>query len=266
MVRIVITDLDGSLLDHVTYDFTPALPALRRLQEKGIPVVFCSSKTAAEVRQLRQETGNRDPFIVENGGGIYIPRSYFSRIDEKTEARGSYLVTVLGRPVEGLKEDLVSIAGQLNLSIRILGEKVAAETGLTLRQARWAMQREFDVCFEIRTSRYDAEELESQVAKRGLKLTRGGRYLHLTADSDKGRAAGVLLRLYRREYGRAIQTIGVGDSRNDLDLLRIVDLPVVIPNPHTDARLREEIPTARRAIAPGPVGWNAAMLSLLQEG
>ncbi|MCG8099497.1 MAG: mannosyl-3-phosphoglycerate phosphatase, partial [Candidatus Thiodiazotropha taylori] len=34
---LVFTDLDGTLLDHHSYDFSPALPALRLLKENQIP-------------------------------------------------------------------------------------------------------------------------------------------------------------------------------------------------------------------------------------
>ncbi len=55
MLKIVFSDLDGTLLDHRTYDYTPALPALASLQEKQIPLVFCTSKTAAEIMPFRTE-------------------------------------------------------------------------------------------------------------------------------------------------------------------------------------------------------------------
>ncbi|MFQ5696467.1 MAG: mannosyl-3-phosphoglycerate phosphatase, partial [Terriglobia bacterium] len=46
---IVFTDLDATLLDHQTYSWAAAEPALRRLRLLGIPLVFCTSKTRAEV-------------------------------------------------------------------------------------------------------------------------------------------------------------------------------------------------------------------------
>jgi len=76
MLQIVFSDLDGTLLDHRTYDYSPALPALAKLQEKQIPLVFCTRKTAAEMIPFRKEIKNKDPFIVENGGGIYIPNPH----------------------------------------------------------------------------------------------------------------------------------------------------------------------------------------------
>ncbi|MDP2876998.1 MAG: HAD-IIB family hydrolase, partial [Holophaga sp.] len=65
--QILFTDLDGTLLDESTYAFEPALPAIRALQERGIPIVFCTSKTFAETVALQEVLGITDPFIVENG-------------------------------------------------------------------------------------------------------------------------------------------------------------------------------------------------------
>lgn len=50
---IVFTDLDGSLLDHETYGYEPALPALERLQRNGVPIVPVTSKTLEEIKLLQ---------------------------------------------------------------------------------------------------------------------------------------------------------------------------------------------------------------------
>ena len=44
---MIVTDLDGSLLDHHDYNWDAASEWLARLKQQAIPVVFCSSKTAA---------------------------------------------------------------------------------------------------------------------------------------------------------------------------------------------------------------------------
>ena len=72
---VVITDLDGTLLDRETYGYGLAIPAIERLERNAIPLVLCSSKTAAEIQVIRKRINNRHPFIVENGGGIYLPVS-----------------------------------------------------------------------------------------------------------------------------------------------------------------------------------------------
>ena len=70
---LVFTDLDGTLLDHHTYRFQAASPALERLREAGIPVILNSSKTRPEMESLQQQLGIEAPFIVENGAAAIIP-------------------------------------------------------------------------------------------------------------------------------------------------------------------------------------------------
>ena len=49
MPLLLFSDLDGTLLDHDSYDFAPARPALDALKGIGAGVVLATSKTAAEV-------------------------------------------------------------------------------------------------------------------------------------------------------------------------------------------------------------------------
>jgi predicted mannosyl-3-phosphoglycerate phosphatase (HAD superfamily) len=63
---VVFTDLDGSLLDHDTYSFENARPALERIREQRIPLVFTTSKTRAEVEALQAAMRIREPFISES--------------------------------------------------------------------------------------------------------------------------------------------------------------------------------------------------------
>jgi HAD superfamily hydrolase (TIGR01484 family) len=75
---IIFTDLDGTLLDHTTYGWKEAVPALDICRRRGVPVVFASSKTRAEMDVLRRRMSLSDPFISENGGGVFFPRETFS--------------------------------------------------------------------------------------------------------------------------------------------------------------------------------------------
>ncbi len=54
---VIFTDLDGTLLDRDTYSFEPALPALRLIRQKDIPLVLSSSKTRAEIEFYRERIG-----------------------------------------------------------------------------------------------------------------------------------------------------------------------------------------------------------------
>ena len=67
---MVFTDLDGSMLDHETYSFDQALPALKALAKNEIPVSVVSSKTLAEIIPLVSQLKLTGPIIAENGAVI----------------------------------------------------------------------------------------------------------------------------------------------------------------------------------------------------
>ena len=75
--HVIFTDLDGTLLDHDTYAWEAAEPALERCKTLKVPVILVSSKTRAEMEVIRQDMSISDPFIVENGGGIFYSEGKF---------------------------------------------------------------------------------------------------------------------------------------------------------------------------------------------
>ena len=97
---ILFSDLDGTLLDQADYSFAAAKPALGVIRARGIPLVLCSSKTRVEIEEQRRRLNNDHPFIAENGGGIFIPRGYFTAPPDlpeplKTESFDGYLLVRL---------------------------------------------------------------------------------------------------------------------------------------------------------------------------
>ena len=269
MLQIVITDLDGTLLDHETYDYSAARPALKKLQEKSIPLILCSSKTAAEIIPFRLEIHNKDPFIVENGGGIFIPEGYFSTIPFETRTMDHFLVISRTPPYSELRQALHQLTDQHDLTVesfdQMSASRLAVTSGLSEDQAKRSLQREFDLPFRILSKHYSTSQLAEEIQKLGLRLTQGVRFFHLGGDIDKGQAVAQLIDLYRTNHGGTIYSIGLGDSQNDLSMLKEVQIPVIIENPHSAAPLASQLPHARTAQAPGPQGWNEAVLSLLED-
>jgi mannosyl-3-phosphoglycerate phosphatase len=96
-------------------------------------------------------------------------------------------------------------------------------------------------------------------------VTRGGRFFHLTGPTDKGRAVLELLRLYPGN-GSGRVAVALGDSPNDLSMLQAVDRPIVVPRPGgaCDETLAAALAGSERAPAPGPGGWNEAVLAVLR--
>lgn len=266
---VIYTDLDGTLLDAETYAYEAARPALEAIRRHRALLVLCSSKTRAEMAPLVSALGLRAPFIVENGGAIYLPREEFAAWVPTAEPCGAWMRLVLGVPRARLQECLVELKRRLPVPIvswsDLAPEAIAEECGLSLEAAQRAMQREFDEPFRVAS---DDPELLSRmaaiVAEHGLRLARGGRYFHLMGASDKGRAVRALAEILRRRFG-AIFTVGIGDSENDAPMLAEVDLPILVrrPSGEPDPAVLRLIPHARVTSAVGPIGWNEAVLDLL---
>ncbi|HKG30830.1 MAG TPA: HAD-IIB family hydrolase [Nitrososphaeraceae archaeon] len=76
--KVVFTDIDGTLVDINTAEYGKQTNELIRImKEKNIPLILTSAKTRLEQNKIREDLGLSDPFIVENGGAIVIPKGYF---------------------------------------------------------------------------------------------------------------------------------------------------------------------------------------------
>lgn len=269
---LILTDLDGSLLDSETYSFEKARPALEMLRSEQAPVVLVSGKTRAEVEPIRQCLGHHDPFIIENGAAVYIPQDVFDFPVERSRRRACYHVIELGTPYALLRDVLKQIEETVGTPLQGFGdltlEDVMAATNLPPEEALRATLREFDEPFLVDGPPSLIEEVCRQIVIKGLSWTKGGRFFHLTGNNDKGRAAEVLLRCYRRQWqmtggSEPFETVGIGDSLNDLPLLLNVDHPVLVQKPDGSYDPDIDLPGLIRAPGIGPAGWNQAVLGLL---
>jgi mannosyl-3-phosphoglycerate phosphatase len=269
---LIFTDLDGTLLDHDTYDFSPARPALEALRAAQVPLILCSSKTFAEMKYWGETLETHHPFIAENGGAIFIPRNYFSQPLETAAERDGHDLILTGASYSALRAALLEIAKQTYLPLVGFGdltvEQIMARTGLALEQARLAKMRDADEPFFIDRDfgEDEVKRLQAEAWREGLRVTRGGRFFHLTGSSDKGTAVHQLIRLYQAAWQQPIRTVGLGDSLNDLPLLQAVDVPILVrkKNGEVDESVLAQV-KAQITKHPGPAGWNEAVLALVSK-
>ena len=146
---VIFTDLDGTLLDHDTYSCEVVMPLVASLSKAGIAIVFCSSKTLAEQEVYRKKLGIASPFIVEDGGAIFISKGYFPFSHKYHRVTGGYQVIELGISYREIRRILREIREKNNLAIYGFGDMDAAQiaelTGLDMAQARLAKKREYEV-------------------------------------------------------------------------------------------------------------------------
>jgi len=265
---VLFTDLDGTLLDAATYRYDTARPALDRLRECRIPLIICTSKTRAEVEYLRRELDNRDPFIVENGGALYIPDGYFQDHPTGSCRRDGYCVLELGVPCSRLRKALRQIETMVGVTLTgfedMSTEVVARVTGLAQPDAERARQREYDEPFLIEGSRKSLEAICEAAEQLGLTVLSGSRFHHLVGGTDKGRACRLLIEHYRNEWGD-VTTAGIGDDLNDWPMLEVVDRPFLVERPEGGYAASVAIEGLTRLRGIGPDGWKKGVSRLLEE-
>ncbi len=263
----MLTDLDGSLLDAEDYSSAGAREALEELKRLEIPVVICTSKTRAEVKHFQKELGMSDPFISENGAAIFIPRGYFGFDFEFERQESGYKIIEFGEAhqrivekMEGLRQvsGLESITTFSDLTVGGL----AIDSGLPLNLARLAKMREYTEPF-----RFSGNEklLKREARKRGIWLSRGGRYWSAGCGGEKGKASKALIKLFSKNMGYT-KTIGIGDSLNDLPMLKAVDIPILIRKKDGGYEKGIKLANMRKSASAGPTGWCHEVLMALQVG
>lgn len=270
---LIVSDLDGTLLDAATYSMEPALPAIERLRKSGVPLVLCSSKTRAEIEAVMARLGMDQPFICENGGAVYLPQGFVPDAEAvgKYATVGNRVRIELGRPYREIVAILREVADARG--VRVVGfadmsiADIERDCGLPPLDAQLAKLREYDEPFRLPDADAAAAgRLLRALHQRGLRTVAGGRYYHATGGTDKGVAVGVVRTLFGRQGGRIV-TVGLGDAMNDVPLLEAVDVPIIVRSETdgTTARLRRAVPSASVTDQPGPAGWAVAVAHVLDE-
>ncbi len=266
---IIFTDLDGTLLDRETYAFEPAQPALRVIREEDIPLILSSSKTRAEIEFYRRKLENSHPFISENGGAVFVPKDYFSFRFPYDRETDWFFVLELGTSYPRIIEVLERIKKETGILIKgfsDLSEKeISSICRLDSKEAELAKKREYDEPFIIEGSEKEVGLVKEKIKEKGLNYVWGGRFHHILGKNDKGKAIEILKELYEDQFF-SIFTIGIGDSLNDLPMLRAVDHPIFLKEKRT---LSIEIPQKIKNLAimdgTGPHVWNKAILQVVNN-
>ncbi len=242
---IVFTDLDGTLLNHDDYAFASAMPMISRLKRDNIPLIFVTSKTKEECEILQEKMQIDAPFVVENGAAIY-----------GLEA----MPIVLGVEVAEIRRFLDRVWDRFGIRAfyQMSVDEVIEVTGFDESNAKLAKARSYSEPFFL-SEPSELDALQAEAKESGLKILKGGRFYHCVGgEQDKGRAVQVVC----ERMGADRTTIALGDNYNDLDMLRVVDIPILMPLPD-QSFIRCEIVNVRKAPASGAKGWNAILEEIL---
>lgn len=251
---IVFSDLDGTLLDHKTYAFEPAKPALQKIRNTDSVLVLASSKTAAEISDIRQKLGvEHCPAIVENGAGILEAGQSLSSLSDEIYMD---IRSVLDRTPAELR---VKFEGFGDCT----ADSVSQITGLSVEAARHAKMRCFSEPGRWSGGTDELDAFLQYLASFGLSARRGGRFMTLSFGATK---ADQMFEIASR-FAPA-PTLALGDAPNDIEMLESANYAVIIKNSGgTEIPILRSEPAGgvTRTTDEGPVGWNTEVLDLMQR-
>ncbi|MBQ0718574.1 MAG: HAD-IIB family hydrolase [Gammaproteobacteria bacterium] len=268
---LIFTDLDGTLLDHYSYSFEPARPVIDFLNSAGIPWILNTSKTLAELSELSVALNNSHPMILENGGGIAIPRDHpitnqaIAVLANDATKTGFHLIT-LGATRTAILDALAPLRDQFSFRgfSDMSAEELSESTGLTVAQAKQAMDRQFSEPLVWQDSEANLAVFAAQLNQRSLSLLRGGRFIHVIGDSDKGKAM-AWLSSHWPQSNRLLTTVALGDGENDIAMLLQADFPIIVRSPvHEPPLVKHHRPVLLTHLT-GPAGWAEALVGVLNK-
>ena len=274
---LIFSDIDNTLIQsyiikegeiYHTEEYGEIKTVVKKLHENNIPLILCSTKTRLEQEKIRKYLEIDDPFIVENGGAIVIPETYFN-ID----------LEELGLSIKHINENLVIELGKsYNRIIEILQEireifhikfiavhdlsiaELAQKVGISIINAKLMASREYsETILEINNN--ELNNLKKILEDRGLRILQGTRYNTISSLHDKGSAISILKKLYSIKFeNEKIESIGIGDALNDIPMFENVDKAFLVRNVQNDYASMK-INNLTRVNGIGQQGWKEIILN-----
>lgn len=211
---------------------------IKILSENQIPLVLCSTKTRKEQDKIRNDLDIVDPYIVENGGAIIVPKNYFPfNLDEfglGTKEIDGNMNLELGKSYEQIITILNDIRNKFHIRFNCVSDfsitELANKVGISVEGATLMASREYsETILEIESA--NRVELEKALTERNLIMVQGTRYITVSARHDKGCAVSILKNLFYKKYrNEKIQVIAIGDAINDITMFENVDQAFLVRN------------------------------------
>ncbi|WP_312981382.1 mannosyl-3-phosphoglycerate phosphatase-related protein [Atlantibacter sp.] len=252
---LIVSDLDGCLIDSHTRHWAAALPMLDKLREQNIPVILCSSKTAAETIAIQNELGLQgEAFIAENGAVIHL--------NEEWDDHPDYPRLINGDTHESIRKVLEELRQSQRYKFTTYDDlddhTIGEITGLPPKMIALAKLQEASQTLIWRDSDERLAAFSEDLNNLGLCMMEGGHFWHvLDQRGGKGSALTWLIDQYRHREGVRPGTIAIGDSPNDVTMLDVADYAVVVQGySKQPVVLKNDTPQrVYRTQAYGPAGW-----------
>jgi predicted mannosyl-3-phosphoglycerate phosphatase (HAD superfamily) len=207
----VETDPFFSPRGKVLHHFDEFLEELARAQ---MPCVWMTGWTRAQLDEPRRRLGQSDPYIGENGCGVYLPEDYFHLKGSNTIRLGRYTCIPVAKPQPAAAEALEELSSEMGISVvplrKLSHRELSQNTGLPAKDADLIRLRDFDELFFFAgASDKDVARFRAEAITRGLVVRSAGQFWSLSSGGNLGKSVRELGALYDRALRSHAQRIGV---------------------------------------------------------
>ena len=264
---LIFTDLDGTLLDHENYSFGTNKKTISTIINNKNEIIFNTSKTFSECKKLLKELKLLNmPFSTENGAVIYFPKIRFNKIKNSSSFGRYWSVRIAKLSSKNwyqflkLKQKKYNFFIAQDLSPKILKKYT------NLNNTNMMLDREASqiILWEDNLTKLKLFKKDLKSEKDGV-LIKGSRFMQISSICNKRIAKKLISHAYdiqfRDKY--SINTIALGDSKNDIDMLNSCKYSCLIKN-SSDAypKLRLNKKNVFKSSKIAPDGWSEVLYKL----
>jgi predicted mannosyl-3-phosphoglycerate phosphatase (HAD superfamily) len=176
---------------------------LAEVAQAQMPCVWMTGWTRAQLDEPRRRLAQNEPYIGENGCGVYLPEDYFHLKGSNTIRLGRYTCIPVAKPQPAAAEALEVLAADLDISVvplrKLAPRELRQNTGLPAREAEMIRQRDFDELFFFAgASDADIEKFHQEAEIRDLKVQRNSQFWSLSCGANLAKCVRELGALYDR--------------------------------------------------------------------
>ena len=264
---LIFTDLDGTLLNHDNYSFGNNKKLISTIINNKNEIIFNTSKTFSECKKLLKVLKlSNMPFSTENGAVLYFPKIRFNKIKNSSSFEKYWKVRTAKLSSKNWHQFLLKKQKKFNfLMAQDLSPKILKKY-TNLDNTSKMLNREASQIILWKDSLVNLKKFKNVLKseKKGV-LIQGSRFMQVSSVCNKRIAKKLISHAYDYQfYGTySKNTIALGDSKNDIDMLNSANYPCLIKNRSGYfLKLRSNKKNIIKSSKFAPDGWSQVLYKL----
>lgn len=266
---IIFSDIDGSFMNHDDYSFDELKPFIKKISQIS-QIIFVSSKTYAEIIKLKKKLKISFPFIVENGACIFFPKNDFTKIRNKINSFefGDYIGCKISKFIANDYKTKLNFLKK-EFDFKFFSEMSTSNskkiTNLNPSSLIDSKKRMFTDPIFWQDKKHKIFDFQTRLKDLNLETSFGGRFIHVSDNFNKGKSIRKFLNLINVNQKKALLTISVGDSDNDVSMLEITDYSCIVKNTKKKNLILKKLTNKYYSKNIAPEGWKESLIQIFKK-